>query len=63
MMRRRSLVVQKSPETLVRKEIAVLTGLAAKSQIGKWLPEIPGISKMPGIWLESQYRFYVFCQS
>ncbi|PPT10295.1 hypothetical protein CKA32_002924 [Geitlerinema sp. FC II] len=20
------------------------------------------IPKMPGIWLESQYRFYVFCQ-
>ncbi|WP_428012530.1 hypothetical protein [Baaleninema sp.] len=49
-----ALVVQKSPETLVRKDIAVLNrrikGLAQKSQIGKWLPEIPGISKMPGIW-------------
>ncbi|PPT08564.1 hypothetical protein CKA32_003643 [Geitlerinema sp. FC II] len=62
-MRSNALVVQKSPEILVRKESAVLTGLAAKSQIGKCLPEIPGILDMPGIWLESQYRFYVFCQS
>ncbi|MDC0833344.1 hypothetical protein POG22_10040 [Geitlerinema sp. CS-897] len=28
-----------------------IKGLPAKSQIGKWLPEIPGISKMTGICL------------
>ncbi|PPT07622.1 hypothetical protein CKA32_003688 [Geitlerinema sp. FC II] len=37
--------------------------MAAKSQIGKWLPEILDILEMPGIWLESRSRFYVFCQS
>ncbi|PPT05345.1 hypothetical protein CKA32_003136 [Geitlerinema sp. FC II] len=40
-----------------------IKGLPAKSQIGKWLPEIPGILEMPGIWLESKYTIYVFCQS
>ncbi|PPT08232.1 hypothetical protein CKA32_005720 [Geitlerinema sp. FC II] len=54
--------MQKSPETLVRKDIAVLKGWPQNPRSVNG-GQIPGILEMPGIWPEPQFRFYVFCQS